>query len=284
MTAVSPPAEAGTAVTADGRSLGWAAWGPQDGTPVVLCPGAATSRVLGFATDALGDLGVRLVSLDRPGLGASASHPGRTLRDWPSDVGALGLDRPFVVGFSQGAPFALACACAGSARAVAVVSGTDELAHPAFAGMLAPPLRAMVDGARHDPAGAEEQFAAMTADRMWSMIAEMSGEEDRAVYADPAFAALYRRAIDEAFAQGAAGYARDTVLAMAPWDLDLGAIRVPVDLWYGARDTSPVHSPDHGATLERRIPTATRHLLHHAGGALPWTHGVEILRRLLSRA
>ena len=58
-------------------------------------------------------------------------------------------------------------------------------------------------------------------------------------------------------------------------------IRVPVHLWYGGLDASPLHSPDHGASLARRIPGAARTLVEGAGGAILWTHGAEILAALL---
>ena len=63
--------------------------------------------------------------------------------------------------------------------------------------------------------------------------------------------------------------------------IDPGTVRVPVDLWYGAQDTSPVHSPDFGAFLSDRIPGARRHVISSAGGALLWTHAETILRTLL---
>jgi pimeloyl-ACP methyl ester carboxylesterase len=58
-------------------------------------------------------------------------------------------------------------------------------------------------------------------------------------------------------------------------------ITARVDLWYGALDASPVHSPDHGETLARRIPRCRRHVVADAGGSILWTHGTEILRALL---
>lgn len=69
---VDDPAGVGESRLSDGRLLGWAEWGPPDGVPVLLCPGAGTSRWLGFGAGAVGALGVRLVSVDRPGLGASS--------------------------------------------------------------------------------------------------------------------------------------------------------------------------------------------------------------------
>ncbi|XXF80219.1 alpha/beta hydrolase [Myxococcaceae bacterium GXIMD 01537] len=284
---VMEPSRIGTTLLPDGRSLGWAEWGPTSGAPVLLCPGAATSRWLGFGADALDRLKVRLISVDRPGLGSSSLAPGRGLLDWGADIqhltAARELDGLAVVGFSQGAPFALACAVAGVVKGVALVSGGDELAHPALRGLLHPEVARLVELAAAEPARAETFFGGMSAQMMWDMVIGMSCEADRAVYTEPAFASAYRRALSEGFAQGPAGYARDAVLAFSPWPFDLRALRVPVDLWYGGLDTSTVHSPDHGETLARRLPSAHRHVLPQAGGALLWTHSADILESLLAR-
>ena len=114
------------------------------------------------------------------------------------------------------------------------------------------------------------------------MVVDASSEHDRALYADPAFERALRSALAEGFAQGAHGYARDTVLAMAPWPFAVEEIAVPVGLWYGRHDASAVHSPDLGETLACRIPGARLHVLPDAGGSLLWTHGAEVLRGLLS--
>jgi pimeloyl-ACP methyl ester carboxylesterase len=280
------PARLGEARLSDGRLLGWAEWGPREGVPVLLCPGAATSRWLGFGPGAVEALGVRLVSVDRPGLGVSTPAPGRTFSDFADDIRQLtalrGLGRPPVIGNSQGAPFALACAQEGIASAVAVVSGADEIAAPEFAPALAGELRGLVDRAVSDPAGAEEFFAGFDAGAMWDMVMGGSPECDLAVYREPDFAVAYRRALEEGFAQGAAGYARDTVLAMGRWPFDPAEIKAPVDIWYGERDTS--HSPDNGAFLTGRIPGAHRRVVPGAGGALLWTHAQRILASLLDKA
>ena len=281
---MADPARLGVTLLPDGRRLGWAEWGPAGGMPVLFCPGAATSRWLGFGSDVVDELGIRLISVDRPGLGASDPQPGRTLTDWARDVAAFTHARNLtglsVVGFSQGAPFALACAAAGVVKAAAVVAGTDELASPALQGALVPDVRKMVESVAPDPAGAEAFFAGMTEAMMWEMVIGMSAGGDRAVYTAPAFAQAFRQAMAEGFAQGAAGYARDTVLSMSAWPFDPAAIAVPVDLWYGLQDASPVHSPDFGATLAGRMPAAKRHLVAEAGGALLWTHAGEILTAL----
>jgi pimeloyl-ACP methyl ester carboxylesterase len=264
--------------------MAYAEWGPADGAPVLFSPGAATSSSLGFAGAALERLGARLIAVDRPGLGGSDASPDRTLLDGAADVralaAALSLERPAIVGFSQGAPLALACAAAGAVSAVAVVSGTDELAAPALRGMLPPQLVQQIELAAADPPAAEAMFRGMTAAMLVEMVAG-SPEVDRAVYLEPAFAAAFAAAVHEGFVRGPDGFARDTLLAMQRWPFDPAAIRAPVHLWYGSVDASPFHSADHGASLARRIPGAARTVIEGSGGAILWTHGAEILAALL---
>ncbi len=281
---LSAPVRRGAVPVAPNRRIAWSEWGPADGVPVLFSPGAGTSGSLGFALDALDRLGARLIGIDRPGLGRSDPSPDRTLLDGAADLralaAALSLERPAIVGFSQGAPLALACAAAGVASAAAVVSGTDELAAPALRAAMPPVLQQRVEIAEADPAAAEAQFRGMTPAMLVAMV-DGSPEVDLAVYRHPVFAPAFAAAVDEAFAQGPNGFARDALLAMQRWPFDAAAIRVPVHLWYGALDGSPFHSPDHGATLARRIPGASRTVIDGAAGAILWTHGAEILSALL---
>ena len=281
---LSPPARRGALGVAPERRMAWSEWGPADGAPVLLSPGAATSSSLGFAAGAVERLGARLIAVDRPGLGGSDPAPGRTLLDTAADVralaAALALERPAIVGFSQGAPLALACAAAGAVSAVAVVSGTDELAGPALRGMLPPEVRRLVELAEADPPAAEALFRGMTPAILQEMV-RGSPEVDLAVYLEPAFAAAFASALDEGFVRGPDGYARDTLLAMQRWPFDPAEIRPAVHLWYGRLDTSPFHSLDLGASLARRIPGAARTVVEGAGGSILWTHGSEILEALL---
>ena len=283
---VAEPERRGRTRLPSGRHLGWSEWGPADGRPVLFCPGAGASSRLGFGADVLERLGARLIGLDRPGLGQSDPSPGRELIDWAADVVALqrarALSSPVIVGFSQGAPFALACAARGDVSAAAIVSGGDEIAAPAHAPALPDELRALVEQAASDPDGAEAMFRQLNAAQLHAMVRSMTGDADRPVYSEPDFNAALRRAMEEGFAQGADGYARDTLLAMRPWSFDPAEITVPVHLWYGELDTSPVHSPDLGLSLAARIPGARRTVVPGAGGAILWTEAERILADLLA--
>ena len=284
--ALVPPARDGRVVRPGGRVVGWTEWGAVDGAPVVFCTGAAMTSALGFGADVIDGLGVRLICVDRAGLGRSAPDPDKSFASYAADVAAvlaaLGLAPAPAVGFSQGAPFAVALAAAGVAPAIALVAGTDELAHPQVRPRLPAEVGGMIDAIAADRAGFEAAFAArVDADGLWGLIVAMSAEVDRARYQEPGFAAAYRAALHDGFAQGPAGYVRDLTLASSRWPTAPEDVGAPVALWYGALDTSPVHSPDHGATLAARFPRATRHVVAGEGGAILWTGAGAILADLL---
>jgi pimeloyl-ACP methyl ester carboxylesterase len=99
----------------DGRRLGYAEWGDPGGRPLLYFHGWPGARVEGrLADEAAKAKGVRLIAVDRPGMGLSDFQPRRTLVAWPDDVlqlaAALALDRFAVLGISGGGPYAAACA------------------------------------------------------------------------------------------------------------------------------------------------------------------------------
>ncbi|KZK75669.1 Alpha/beta hydrolase family protein [Pseudovibrio sp. Ad46] len=268
------------------RALAWSEWGDADGRPVILCQGAGMASAISFGEQIAKDLGLRVLSVDRPGLGKSGADPEKNFESWAEDIKELldfvKADQAFAIGFSQGAPFALALAASGLVDGVAVVSGQDELAFPGMFAKLPDELKGMVSLACDDPDRLEADIAGMaTAEWLWQMIEGMSGEEDRAFYASASFAPLYRDALASGFAQGAAGYARDTRLAMGRWSFSVENIKQDVQLWYGLKDTSPVHSPDFGSTLATRLSCSELHQIAAEGSAILWTQADAILSRLV---
>jgi pimeloyl-ACP methyl ester carboxylesterase len=267
----------------DGRDLAWTEWGLPDGRPVLFAPGAGMSGVVGFGTDVLDELGLRLLALDRPGLGRSSPDPGKTYASWVGDVRCLvdrlGLRSVLGVGFSQGAPFAVALAAAGLLDAVALVAGQDDLR--AQRHLLVPEVAGMLDAVEADPAGFEREITRVAdADWLWGVILATAAPVDRERYEGTGLGAAVRAALTDGFAQGAAGYARDLVTALGPWPVPAEEIAVPVHLWYGAGDTSTVHSPDLGAALATRIPNVRRTVVDGEAGALLWTRARDVLTAL----
>lgn len=282
---VTPPERQASMQLSDGRRLAWSEWGPIDGIPVLFCTGAGMSSWLGFGTNDLAELSLKLIAIDRPGLGLSDPHPSKTLASWAHDIQELiqtdALHPVLAVGFSQGAPFAFALAGQGLVAAIAIVSGQDDLAYPQLKPLLHPDVANMVAAVQQ--AGFEQHFAQIaTPEVLWQLIIGMSAERDRMLYESEAFGAAYQRALQEGFSQGAEGYARDLVNALSSWLVEPEKITVPVDLWYGGLDTSTVHSPDFGATLASRLPNASHTLDPEEGGSILWTRSRDILAKLKS--
>lgn len=270
--------------TASGRVLTGTLSGPADGQVVLFVAGAATGRSMSFGTELLDELEVRLLTMDRPGMGGSTPDGARTIASTADDYRVLAsavLGHPAtgvpVVANSQGSVFGLAIGLAGWASGLVLVSPADEIAHPAIHAMLPAEATALADLAGSAPEDARQVLSQFDAAAMENMVLAGSGDADQAFYSAPAFRDVYRAALHEGFANDGAGYVEDTLLAMRPWGLDLGALTCPVSMLFGADDRS--HSPDLGATLASRIPACERDVVPDAGGALLWTHADLVLDR-----
>lgn len=76
----------------DGRRLGFDEYGAPDGKPLFYFHGSPSSRLearLYLSEDLLQSLDVRLIAVDRPGMGLSDFQPNRRLLDFPKDLLAL---------------------------------------------------------------------------------------------------------------------------------------------------------------------------------------------------
>src|SRR5690606_13334769 len=83
------PAATGSLPLPDGRTLAYAEYGDPDGAPVLFVPGAASGRRMSFGGPLPHRRRIRLISIDRPGLGASTPDPEKTLRSVGADLTRL---------------------------------------------------------------------------------------------------------------------------------------------------------------------------------------------------
>ena len=115
MSASNTPETSSTIRLHDGRALGYAEVGKSDGFPIFYFHGHDSSRLeVVLWTELAITLGVRLIALDRPGIGRSDLKAGYRLLDWPDDVvevaNQLGIERFAVAAVSGGGAYGLACA------------------------------------------------------------------------------------------------------------------------------------------------------------------------------
>ena len=256
----------GIARLRDGRTLGYSERGPRGGSPVLDFHGNPGSRLSHWGEDAvIRAAGVRLISVDRPGIGLSAPDPDRRVADWPADVAgladALGLDRFAVLGHSVGGAYAAACAHGLPDRVTAagLVSPIIPLDSPRAFGEL----------------GKRAQWA-LARDRPWLMRASIralfllaraapglarrvlgsrSTPAEREISARPEVMARALASARESTRQGALGLVEDMRVALRPWGFDPAEIRIPVFVWQGDRDSSIVEG--WGEWWARTVPTAT---------------------------
>lgn len=246
-------------ITSDGRVLAVEEYGVPDGAPVVYLHGTPMSRLARHPDDAIfADLGIRLITYDRPGYGRSTPLPGRLVADAATDVAAiadaLDLGGFAVFGVSGGGPHALAAAAAYPER----ISRVATLA--CLAPIDADGLEwtaGMTDGNKESAAAAAKGRAAVEAHLARAAEAGVTlPERDRAVLARPELGAMVSAAMREALAPGVGGWA-DDVLALYgwAWGYDPVTLRVPVRLWHGELDE--LVPAAHSRWLAGRVPGAT---------------------------
>ncbi len=253
--------------SADGRRLAVKVSGHPGGRAVFLLHGTPGSRLGPFPrARVLYELGVRLITFDRPGYGRSDRLACRRVADVAADVAtiadALGLDTFAVLGRSGGGPHALACAALLPERVTraAVLVSLAPLAAKGldwFAGMtdsnvgeytaatagresLVASLGLAAKGIKADPA---------------SLVATISGgmsDSDQRVVADAGIRAMLVQNFAEAVRISPDGWYDDILAFVSWWGFEPAEIDVPVLLWHGENDRfSPV---SHSLWLGQEIP------------------------------
>jgi len=240
----------------DGRRLAVNLSGDQSGEPVVFLHGTPGSRLRPLPREqVLEELGIWLISFDRPGYGRSDRLQSRTVADVAQDVAAiadsLGLDTFAVIGRSGGGPHALACAALlpdRVTRAAAMMSlapwraaGLEWFDGMADSNVLAyrtaadePDLliRHLIEAAGEINADPVSHVA---------VISPEMPEVDRRIVADANVRALLAQNFAEALRYSADGWIDDVLAFCSPWGFDVSSIKRPVLLWHGERDVfSPV--------------------------------------------
>jgi pimeloyl-ACP methyl ester carboxylesterase len=272
-----------------GRRLGYAVYGDPDGVPVLNCHGGLLCRIDVERADAAArDLGICIVSPDRPGVGLSDRSKGRSTVDWTDDVTELvdqiGAERFAVMGWSLGGQYALAVAARLGDRVTrtAVISGCIPLDDPVAFSQLDRADRRLARLSCHAPPAARAAFATMArlARHRPEQFAKLSGRDlcptDQALLLGEA--EWFARAVAEGRGDPDGGV--DEYRAMVgPWGFAPEEVKGAVDLWQGTDDTLV---PASWATeLHRRMPQATLTTFPGEGHLIAINHRREVMARLL---
>ncbi|KAI4650656.1 hypothetical protein J4E93_003013 [Alternaria ventricosa] len=265
---------ADTLTLPDGRKLGYAQYGSPTGHTIFYHHGLPGSRIEAASYKHIAlELGLRIIAVDRPGIGLSTPHPQRTLLDCPRDlrclVDHLQLESYSVLGASGGGSYTLACAAALPAsqlKCVSVVCGVG----PMDIGMKGADILHQLGipyGWKYAPAFLTKWFLSRDAfgrmdlsdeERFQrvldpSNLASIKDPRDRELMADEDLVRLMLRSTREARAQGFDGIAVDGKVICSDWGFRVEDIRkdLPVQLWYGKDDCFV--PANHGVQIAARL-------------------------------
>jgi pimeloyl-ACP methyl ester carboxylesterase len=255
----------------DGRRVTIDCSGDPKGFPVFLLHGTPGSRSGPLPrASLLYQLGVRLISYDRPGYGDSDRHEGRNVAAAAWDVldiaDRLGLDTFGVVGRSGGGPHALACAAfIGEVRlrGVAVLVGlapSNATGLDWFEGMADSNVDEYTLAALDDAAAVVADLTRRANEirrdpgSLLNELEKEMPEDDRRIAFDVGIRPHLIETYREAMKNGPYGWIDDVLAFRSPWGFDLSKITTPVRLWHGDQDVfCPIA---HSRWMADQIPSA----------------------------
>jgi len=283
----------------DGAVIAFEEYGDPNGVPVIFCHGWPSSRTMARLTDEPArDLGVRIISPDRPGISGSSFHSDRKLTDWPRVVERivehLGVREFRMLAISGGAPYAYATAVAmpQRVRAIAIVGGAPPMEELVNADGLLPLYRCMLALYRIRPRLLRRLFhlarpvlSLRPPIRLRPLLLKIlmlrpcDAESLRDAAAFEAIFESQRRA----WRGSAEGVMADAQIYAQPWGFAIEDVRVPVRLWHGKEDRAfSVHLAERVA---KRLPNCKARFVDDAGHySLPIRHMPEILKDLICNA
>ncbi len=236
-----------------GRRLAWNEYGDPNGLPVMYYHGWPSSRLQArWAHHLALERGLRIVAMDRPGMGRSTFEAGRKLDSWPELMerfaDSLQIGKFGQLGVSGGGPYVLACAARIPARLTgsAVLGGAVPLAELRHGPHGLHPLYQMLVPCRKLPPWVfSALFRIASIASRWqpgwpplSWLLRSVAAEDRRLLLD--FPEVWK-VITKSFQEGVCeddgrGVMADAEIYFQRLTVDLANLRHPIRYWHGGED------------------------------------------------
>jgi pimeloyl-ACP methyl ester carboxylesterase len=276
-----PKLEGNVAVGGD-RQIGFAEFGDPQGRAVFWLHGTPGARrqIPVEARAYAARRNIRLIGVDRPGIGSSTPHQYRNVLAFAEDLriiaDVLGIGQMAVIGLSGGGPYTLACAAAMPDRVlfVGVLGGVAPTVGPegiggglmGFGSKVAPALPVIGLPLRLAAVGLVQMIrpVAPLALHAYAMI---SPEGDRRLLARPEFGAMFLDDLLNGSRKQLAAPFADVAVFAKDWGFRLDEVKVPVHWWHG--DADHIVPFAHGQHVVSLLPDATLYTLpgeSHLGG------------------
>jgi pimeloyl-ACP methyl ester carboxylesterase len=275
-------------------NLGYVEYGNPEGFPLVFHHGWPGSHLHGSLLHEAGlSMGIRVLAVDRPGIGGTSLGLGGSVYDFAAHIldlaDGLKIERFHVLGVSGGGPYALACAALFPNRlaGVGVCCGLPPLDNsPAAKQNLHVMYRLMMTISQRSPGLIEPLMRCLRLFfekvpfpiNMLPLISILPRPDRRSLRVK-ANQRLISKSMNEAFGNGIQALIQDAVRLQGPWGFDLEQITRPVVFWHGGMDRN---IPFETARLMiRSVRQSITHFYQVEGHySLPMTRAGEILEHL----
>jgi pimeloyl-ACP methyl ester carboxylesterase len=278
----------------DGRLLGYAEFGDPTGPLVLYFHGTPGSRLeAALIAEEAAACRVRLVSIDRPGVGLSSPHSRGRVLDWPADAACVADSLGYagsafgVIGVSGGAPYALACVKCVPERLihVAIVSGHTPMAEP---GSGRGNQDAFIEYLIRRPRIAQALLNTIIRrlhkhpDKVMQRVASQTAPVDqRLLLSDPINRAGFHANLLAATRQGSGQVLNAIRLLAGHWGFRLNELPpAPISIWQGGCD--PIAPPAAGRYFHQQLAGSEYYFDPTAGHAtmVKW-HAREFLAKFV---
>lgn len=283
--AIARPKLEGNIAVGEDRRIGFAEFGAPQGRAVFWLHGTPGARRQ-IPTEArvyAEHHNIRLIGVDRPGIGASTPHQYETILAFADDLrtiaDTLGIDKMAVVGLSGGGPYTLACA-AEDTGGVAPTRGPDAISGGLMRlGSAVAPLLQVGGTPLRLGASLLIRAARPVASPALDLYGLLSPRADRHLLARPEFKAMFLDDLLNGSRKQLAAPFADVIAFARDWGFRLDEVKVPVRWWHGDHDHIVPFS--HGEHVVSRLPDAK--LLHLPGEShlAGLGRGEEILSTLM---
>ncbi|MEI5675505.1 MULTISPECIES: alpha/beta fold hydrolase [unclassified Nocardioides] len=282
MSDVRRPALEGSVAVRGDRRLSFAEYGHARGPAIVWMHGTpGARRQIPLEARAMAEQhGLRIIGIDRPGIGSSTPHLYDRVLDWTGDLEimleTLGVDTFRMVGLSGGAPYALAAGVAFPDRVhgIGVLGGVVPTRGPDAAGggpiQLAVRLAPLIQLTRV-PLGVALTGAIRVARPVAGLAldayAAVQPPGDKSLLSRPEFKAMFLDDLLNGSRFQTSAPLNDLLLFTRDWGFTAAEVVVPVRWWHG--DDDHIVPFRHGAHLVDRLPDATLSTIDgesHLGG------------------
>ena len=245
--------------------------------------------------EAARDLGIRIISPDRPGISGSSLQPNRKLSDWPQVVerltNHLGIEKFRMLAISGGAPYAYATARAmpERVRAIAIISGAVPIVDLVDHQGLLRLYRWMLALYQRSPRLLRKLFllarpilSLRPPVRLRPLVLKMlmlQTCDEESLRDSAAFEAVFESQ-RRAWRESAEGVMTDAQIYAQPWGFPIEEVRVPVRLWHGKQDRA--FSARLAEDIANRLPNCEARFVDGAGHySLPIRYMRQILQDLI---